>query len=94
MELRNKPFRCSLDNIGESGWRALGYVDTISHIHRLNCPILLTAGGKDDTCPADSIKSLFDVLPGTRSLNYFDYLEHRTSREYVMLASSWFRMYA
>jgi pimeloyl-ACP methyl ester carboxylesterase len=57
---------CSLDNI-EGGWRALGFVDTISHVKRLNCPVLLTAGGKDNICPAGAIKSLSGLLPGIYS---------------------------
>ena len=93
-EIKTNPFPGSLDKLGEEGWKALGLIDTISHIHRLNCPILLTAGGKDDTCPAESIESLFDLLPGTRSYNYFENLEHRYSREFIALLSSWFRMYA
>ena len=95
-KLRTQPLPCSLDldSIGEQGWRALGYVDTISHAHRLNCPVLLTVGEKDDKCPADSIKSLFELLPGTRSYNFFKNLEHRYSREFIYLISSWFRMYS
>ena len=28
-------------------WNALGYVDTISHAHRLQIPVLLTSGSED-----------------------------------------------
>lgn len=83
----------SIDNI-EGGWRGLGFVDTISHVKRLDCPVLLTAGGKDDLCPAGAIKSFSESLPGTFSYNYFDTLGHRCSREFISLLSSWVRMYA
>lgn len=90
-----KPFPLDLYNIiKEDDWRAVGLIDTISHVHRLNCPILLTAGGRDDTCPAEAIKSLFELLKGTRSYNFFENLEHRYSREFVNLLFSWVRMYA
>ncbi|MGC6176943.1 acetylxylan esterase [Lacrimispora sp. 38-1] len=84
---------CSIDKV-DGGWRALGFVDTISHVKRLNCPVLLTAGGKDNICPAEAVKSLSELLPGTCSYNYFENLEHRYSREFVTLLSSWFHMYA
>ena len=91
---RTTPPPARLDNIGDEGWRALGFADTVSHAHRLTCPVLLTAGGKDSDCPAIAQKALFERLPGTCSYNYFDDLEHRGSREFITLVSAWFRMYA
>lgn len=32
-------------------WNQLGYVDTLSHAHRINVPVMLSAGGLDNTCP-------------------------------------------
>nr|WP_314459753.1 acetylxylan esterase [uncultured Clostridium sp.] len=87
-----EPLR-TIDNI-DGGWRALGFVDTISHVKRLSCPVLLTAGGKDNICPAEAVKSLSELLPGTCSYNYFENLEHRYSREFITLLSSWVHMYA
>lgn len=84
---------CSIDKI-EGGWHALGFVDTISHAKRINCPIMLTAGGKDTLCPTQAIKSFSELLSGTCSYNYFENLEHRASREFIVLFSSWIRMYA
>ena len=76
------------------GWRALGFADTVSHVHRLNCPVLLVAGGKDEDCPAVAIEALYKRLEGTCSYNYFKDLEHRSSREFITLISSWFRIFA
>ena len=91
---RSKPFPCQVDNFNKNIWQVLGLIDTISHVHRLNCPVLLTAGGKDENCPSDTIKSLFELLPGTCSYNFFKNLEHRASREFEYLIQAWFRMYA
>ena len=77
-----------------AGWKALGFVDTIAHAPRLTAPVLLTAGGKDESCPADTIKSLHNILPGTKSLTYFADLTHRYTREFIPLAAAWFRIYA
>jgi len=77
-----------------AGWRALGFVDTLSHAHRLTCPVLLTSGGKDDVCPPETIESLFKLLPGTKSYTQFENLVHRYAREFIPMASAWFRIHA
>ncbi|HEU5138335.1 MAG TPA: acetylxylan esterase [Bacillales bacterium] len=77
-----------------AGWKALGFIDTLSHAYRLTVPVLLTAGGKDDTCPPETIDALFNRLPGTRSLTYLKNGVHRYSNEFIPLASAWFRLYA
>lgn len=78
----------------EAGWKSLGYVDTVTHAARLTVPVLLTAGGADDVCPSETIKSLYERVPGTKSLTYFNELTHRYTREFIPLASAWFRIYA
>ncbi|MGL1891287.1 MAG: acetylxylan esterase [Spirochaetaceae bacterium] len=77
-----------------AGWKALGFVDTMTHVKRLTCPVLLTAGGKDTVCPPETIQSLYEKLPGTKSLTYFETLIHRYTREFIPLAGAWFRIYA
>ena len=76
------------------GWRALGFIDTISHARRLTVPVLLTAGSDDATCPPDTIESLFEVLPGTRSYSLLSGVGHGYTEEFLPLASAWFRLYA
>ena len=93
-EYVDEPFCCVGGLVKDEDWGTIGLVDTISHVHRLKCPVLLTAGGKDALCPASAIKSLFELLPGTRSYNYFEHLEHGYTREFIVLVSAWFRMYA
>ena len=81
-------------NSEAAGWRALGFIDTLSHAHRLKIPVLLTAGGQDDVCPPETVASLYQILPGTRSLTYLDRGIHRYSPEFIPLAAAWFRLYA
>lgn len=76
------------------GWRALGLIDTVSHAPRLDIPVLLTAGGVDETCPPESIEHLFQQLPGTRSYTWLKDVPHRYTGEFLHLASTWFRLYA
>lgn len=75
-------------------WRNVGFIDTTSHAHRLTMPVLLTAGLADETCPPDTIASLFEKLPGTRSLTCLRGQGHAYTREFLHLAASWFRLYA
>lgn len=75
-------------------WHAVGYIDTMSHSRRLSLPVLLTAGGRDDVCPPETIFSLFHKLEGTKSLTFLREGEHRYSREFIPLAAAWFRLYA
>lgn len=70
------------------------FVDTTHHVHRISCPVLLTSGGRDGTCPPETVKNLFESLKGTKSYTHFDYLPHGYSREFLALVKAWFMMYA
>jgi cephalosporin-C deacetylase-like acetyl esterase len=103
--LTNFPLMSKYPNLGAYGlvlgegeptagaWRGLGFIDTLSHAHRLDMPVLLTAGTADVTTPPESIKSLFEVLPGTRSYMEFAGLEHGYTPHFIPLANTWFRLY-
>jgi cephalosporin-C deacetylase-like acetyl esterase len=75
-------------------WRTLGLIDALSHAHRLQVPVLLTAGGADVTCPPPTIEALFQRLPTTRLYCLLDGQAHGYTREFVTLAAAWFRLYA
>jgi cephalosporin-C deacetylase-like acetyl esterase len=77
----------------EAMWRAIGFVDAMHHAHRLTMPVLLTAGADDQTCPADSIRSLFDRLPGTRSYAELAGQGHAYTTPFLHLTRAWFRLY-
>jgi len=74
-------------------WRALGFIDTVSHVHRLRMPVLLTAGSLDTATPPASVSSLFGLLPGTRSYTLMDGVGHRYTTPFLRLAKSWFQLY-
>ncbi len=54
-------------------------------------PTLLTAGTVDDTCPSESIHSLFRKLPGTRSYTELAGQGHAYTMPFLHLARAWFR---
>lgn len=75
-------------------WRRLGYVDTVSHAHRLTMPVMLSSGGADTTCPSATVETLFQCLPGTKQYTYLEHQVHTHSQSSMYLFSSWLRMYA
>ena len=75
-------------------WNRLGYVDTLSHAHRISIPVMLTAGGRDDVCFPRTVERLFSILPGTKQYTYLKDNGHDHSREGNALFRSWFSLYA
>ena len=75
-------------------FHALGYIDTVSHAHRMQYPVLLTSGGADTTCPPETVHSLFERLPATRSLTHLKNAGHGYQYEFMPLALAWMRLYA
>lgn len=75
-------------------WRRLGFVDTVSHAHRLTMPVMLSSGGADFTCPSATVEHLFQRLPGTRQYTYLEHQEHTHSRSSMYLFAAWLRLYA
>lgn len=74
-------------------WRALGLIDTHNHSHRLDLPILFTAGGQDKTTPPFTIRPLLDKLGGSKSFTCLSHVGHWTSPEFTRLALTWFQLY-
>ena len=77
-----------------AAWRTAGLIDTTSHVHRLDLPVLLTAGGPDETCPPHTIEKLFSLLPGTRSYTFLKDVGHRYTTEFIPLVQAWLKLYA
>lgn len=75
-------------------WRRLGYIDTLSHTHRLHMPVMLSCAGQDTVCPPDTIMRLFDCLQGTKQLTFLKNGVHTHSRESMYLFRCWCSMYA
>lgn len=77
----------------EDFWRRLGFVDTLSHAHRLTMPVMLSAGGADGTCPPATVETLFGRLPGTKQYTYLEHQVHTHSRSSMALFDAWLRLY-
>ena len=75
-------------------WHNLGFLDTMSHAHRLTMPIMLSAGGEDTVCPPATIHPLFEALPGTKQYTYLEHQVHTHSLSSLFLFSAWLQMFA
>lgn len=78
----------------EDFWNRLGYVDTLSHAHRIHVPILLSSGGKDDVCPRETVDLLFERLHATKQYTYLEHGIHTHSRESLFLFRNWMTLFA
>lgn len=82
-------------NVDESLlWNRLGYIDTVSHSHRLTMPVMLSSGGKDSVCPPETIEYLFNRLTGSKQYTCLAENVHTHSRQSMVLFRSWLALHA
>lgn len=74
-------------------FHSLGYIDTLSHAHRMQFPVLLTSGGADMVCPPETVFSLFERLPNIRSLTHRPEAVHCYGYDFMPMALAWMRLY-
>lgn len=65
----------------------LDYFDPYYLVANLHCPVLMSAGGKDTTCPQVTIQSVYDRLKTKRKLKIYPDLTHTTCLDFYN--SSW-----
>ncbi|MDB6167212.1 MAG: acetylxylan esterase [Verrucomicrobia bacterium] len=81
-----------LDRAGrndEAALRTLAYFDPLELAPRLRVPVLMSAGGRDETCPAATIRSVHDRLPGKKALKFYPNLPHTTCLDFYNLTWTW-----
>lgn len=78
------PWLCDLGGVTRGrirGWRpdwrpGLGYYDTVHFAARITCPVQITAGLSDWTCPPSGVQVLYNQLKGRKELTFYQGLEH------------------
>jgi cephalosporin-C deacetylase len=73
--------------------QTLEFFDPVNLAHRLDVPVLLSAGGLDKTCPAASIEAVYHRLSGIKSLAYFPDLIHTSSPDFYEMGWQWMERY-
>ena len=77
----------------EKALTTLDYFDPLQLAPDLHAPVLLSAGGKDPTCPAPTIRAVFDRLPGVKSLMVYPDLPHTSCAAFYNLSWHWLDLY-
>ena len=78
---------------GEPALRTLDYFDPLQLAPDLRVPVLVSAGGKDTTCPAVTIQAVFDRLPGVKSLMFYPDLPHTSCAAFYQMSWRWLDLY-
>ncbi len=76
-------------SLTESRLNSLDYFDPLNLVHHLAAPALVSAGGKDTTCPAATIRAVFDRIAGIKALAYYPDLPHTSSGDFYELSWNW-----
>jgi len=67
----------------------LDYFDPLALAPQLHASVLMSAGGKDETCPQTTIQAVFDRLPGDKTLKVYPALGHSPSVVFYNLGWQW-----
>jgi cephalosporin-C deacetylase len=70
-------------------FRTLDYFDTANLVRHVKSPLLISAGGRDLTCPTETIRSAFDNAAGIKSFAYYPDLPHNTCGEFYEMSWVW-----
>ncbi len=77
----------------EAHFRTLDFFDPLHLVATLRAPALISSGGKDLTCPAITIRNVFDRIPAVKSLFYDPDLPHTTSAPFYQMMWLWLERY-
>ena len=69
--------------------RTLDYFDPANLAEGLRAPVLLSSGGQDAVCPPETIRSVFDRLPGIKSIVVYPALPHTSSGDFYRMGWEW-----
>jgi len=67
----------------------LDYFDVWQLAPKLNLPVLMSAGGKDEICPMATIQSVYERLPGKKSLKIYKDLIHTSCIDFYNISWPW-----
>jgi cephalosporin-C deacetylase len=73
----------------EASLRTLDYFDPFQLAPKIFVPAMISAGGKDETCPLATIQSVYDRLSGEKTLKIYPELPHTSCLDFYNLSWSW-----
>jgi len=81
--------------VKENPATAQQYLDTLSYFDPVNlapgitCPVLMSVGLKDTTCPPETILPVFDAIQSKKSIVVYPDLTHAHSLEFRQMEMEW-----
>ena len=76
-------------DMNENSFDTLDYFDPYILADQIKAPALVSAGGKDQTCPAAGIRTVFDRLGGIKALAYYPDLPHTSCGDFYKMGWDW-----
>jgi len=76
-------------DMNENSFNTLDYFDPYILADQIKAPALVSAGGKDQTCPAAGIRTVFDRLGGIKALAYYPDLPHTSCGDFYKMSWEW-----
>ena len=73
----------------DAALHTLSFFDPLELSPNLHAPALLSAGGKDTTCPMATIQAVYDRLPGPKTLKVYPNLTHTSCVDFYNLSWTW-----
>jgi len=73
----------------ETALHTLDFFDPWQLAPHLKSPVLISAGGKDEVCPAGTIESIVNRLPGEKTFNIYPALTHTSCVDFYNLSWVW-----
>lgn len=71
----------------------LDYFDPLELVSNLQVPVLISAGGKDEICPIQTIKSVYERVPGKKKLKVYPDLPHTSCLDFYQDTWKWLGRY-
>ncbi len=75
------------------GLTTLAYMDPVNLAPWIECPIILSMGQQDTTCPPATIAPVFEAITGVKALVSYPDLPHAHSVSFRRTAMEWLRLY-
>lgn len=73
----------------DAALNTLSYFDPLTLAPRIRVPVLMSAGGKDELCPIETIQSVYERLPGNKTLKVYPDLPHTSCVDFYNLYWPW-----
>jgi cephalosporin-C deacetylase len=89
--VKNLLDKAKLNN--ESSLNTLDYFDPLQLISKFHGPALISAGGKDQICPIQTINSVYKQIPGKKKLKVYPELAHTSCLDFYNESWKWLNRY-